>query len=622
MHSAGQTRHRPLHAAILALLIVALCIPVHARATAMLPAQPDPTPSATGCTVSSGTWVNLPLSQTQTGSFRVTLDATPSGAAIDGVTGLSNGTASNFSSLAAAVRFNDTGHIDARSGGNYISATSIPYAAGTAYHFILDVNIPAHTYNAYVMIGSVQTTIGLNLSFRTEQAAVSSLNNVGSLTSPGSESICNVVDSPLSTPCTVSSGTWVNLPLSQTQTGSFRVTLDATPSGAAIDGVTGLSNGTASNFTGLAVAVRFNDTGHIDARSGGNYLSATSIPYAAGTAYHFILDVNIPAHTYNAYVMIGSVQTTIGLNLSFRTEQATVSSLNNVGSLTSPGSETICNVGVSVQSAAPAITTQPLSQVVAVGQTAAFSVAAAGTAPLTFQWKRNGASISGATSATYTTAPTTLSDNGVQFTVVVSNSQGTATSNAATLTVNALTLLLNANPTTVSFGNVIMSQTASQNVTLLNAGTSAVTISGVSISGAGFNAGGMSGLILAPAQTASLNVTFSPTATGAVTGKVMVSSTASNSPDTIVLSGTGMTAVQHSASLSWSASTSTVIGYYVYSGTTSGGPYAKLNSTPIVTLSYTDTTVQAGKTYYYVVTSVDSSNNESAFSNQSAAAIP
>jgi len=62
---------------------------------------------------------------------------------------------------------------------------------------------------------------------------------------------------------------------------------------------------------------------------------------------------------------------------------------------------------------------------------------AAGTTPLNYQWQKGTAPISGATSASYTTPATTTSDNGTQFSVVVSNSLGNATSNAATLTVNA-----------------------------------------------------------------------------------------------------------------------------------------------------------------------------------------
>ena len=85
---------------------------------------------------------------------------------------------------------------------------------------------------------------------------------------------------------------------------------------------------------------------------------------------------------------------------------------------------------------APSITTQPANQTVFAGQTATFSVIANGTLPLSYQWKKNGTAISGATSASYTTPAETTSDNGAQFSVVVSNSAGTVTSNAATLTVN------------------------------------------------------------------------------------------------------------------------------------------------------------------------------------------
>ena len=72
-----------------------------------------------------------------------------------------------------------------------------------------------------------------------------------------------------------------------------------------------------------------------------------------------------------------------------------------------------------------------------VGQVASFSVAVTGTAPLSFQWKKNGVAISSATSSSYTTPVTTTSDSGAQFTVVVSNAAGSVASLAAMLTVNA-----------------------------------------------------------------------------------------------------------------------------------------------------------------------------------------
>jgi hypothetical protein len=90
-----------------------------------------------------------------------------------------------------------------------------------------------------------------------------------------------------------------------------------------------------------------------------------------------------------------------------------------------------------VSAAAPSITAQPANQTVTAGQTATFSVTAAGTGPLSYQWQKGTTAITGATSASYTTAATTSADNGSQFSVVVSNAIATITSNAATLTVNA-----------------------------------------------------------------------------------------------------------------------------------------------------------------------------------------
>lgn len=86
---------------------------------------------------------------------------------------------------------------------------------------------------------------------------------------------------------------------------------------------------------------------------------------------------------------------------------------------------------------APTISTQPANQSVVAGQSATFSVTAAGTAPLSYQWQKGTTSITGATSATYTTPATTTADSGSTFSVLVSNSAGSVTSNAATLTVTA-----------------------------------------------------------------------------------------------------------------------------------------------------------------------------------------
>jgi RHS repeat-associated protein len=102
------------------------------------------------------------------------------------------------------------------------------------------------------------------------------------------------------------------------------------------------------------------------------------------------------------------------------------------------GSATSASATLTVNPAtptAPTITTQPASRTVAVNQTATFSVVVSGTSPFTYQWRKNGSAIPGATASTYTTPPAQASDTGSTFNVVVSNSVGSANSINATLTV-------------------------------------------------------------------------------------------------------------------------------------------------------------------------------------------
>ena len=175
---------------------------------------------------------------------------------------------------------------------------------------------------------------------------------------------------------------------------------------------------------------------------------------------------------------------------------------------------------------APSIITQPSSKTITAGQTATLSAGASGTAPLSYQWQKNGTAISGATSSSYTTPAETTSDTGAQFTVVVSNSVGNVTSNAATLTVNAATPGgLTPSTGSLSFGNVIVTKNSSLSVNFTNFGSVNITVAAVTTSGAGFTASGISnGQIITPGQVVAVNVTFAPAATGGVTGSVTIAS--------------------------------------------------------------------------------------------------
>jgi hypothetical protein len=107
---------------------------------------------------------------------------------------------------------------------------------------------------------------------------------------------------------------------------------------------------------------------------------------------------------------------------------------NSAGSVTS--SAATLTVTASSSSVAPSITTQPTSQSVAVGGSASFSVAATGTAPLSYQWSKDGSAISNATDSSYTISSATASSAG-SYTVQITNAAGSVTSSAATLTVTS-----------------------------------------------------------------------------------------------------------------------------------------------------------------------------------------
>jgi hypothetical protein len=399
---------------------------------------------------------------------------------------------------------------------------------------------------------------------------------------------------------------------------------------------------------------------------------------------------------------------------------------NTTGTVTSAAA----TLTVTTAAVAPTITTQPTNQTVTAGQTATLTVVAGGTAPLSYQWQKNGVNIAGATGAIYTTPATAASDNGSTFRIMVDNTAGSVTSASATLTVNpapvpgiqvssstinfgsdvvgsnssqaliitnsgaatltitqvtetgaafsvsgfslplnvnvgqhtiitvafqptavsavsgnvsivsnapssptavglagagvAATLTLGISPASLSFGNVTTGTTSgSQNVTITNTGNANVTISQIGVSGAGYTATGSgTPVTLTPTQTLTLVTQFNPTMAGGVSGSISIASNAIGSPATVSLSGTGIASVQHSVALSWIASTSTVSGYNVYRGTLSGGPYTKINSSVVATLTYTDSTVQSGTTYYYVTTAVDSNGSESVYSNEVPALIP
>jgi len=131
------------------------------------------------------------------------------------------------------------------------------------------------------------------------------------------------------------------------------------------------------------------------------------------------------------------------------------------------GSTASSNALLTVVDAAPGISSQPTGQSVLEGQTATFTLTGMGMPPLTYQWRKNGASIPGANSPSYTSPAAVISDNGAIYTATVSNSQGSITSNNAVLSVT-------------SNAPSITSQPSAQTVGLGQAATFSVAATGAS----------------------------------------------------------------------------------------------------------------------------------------------
>ncbi len=190
------------------------------------------------------------------------------------------------------------------------------------------------------------------------------------------------------------------------------------------------------------------------------------------------------------------------------------------------------------------------------------------------------------------------------------------TGTGAAATVGQLTL----SPSSLNFGSVDIGSSSKQLFTVTASGGS-VTISSASSTNSQFTLPGVSfPLTIASGKSEQLGAVFTPAKSGSTSGKFTLGSNASNTPSTEALAGTGVSA-QFSVNLSWNASTSSVQGYNVYRGTTSG-KYSRINSSLDANTAFTDGTVASGVTYYYAVTAVNSAGQESSYSSPLQVAIP
>lgn len=222
---------------------------------------------------------------------------------------------------------------------------------------------------------------------------------------------------------------------------------------------------------------------------------------------------------------------------------------------------------------------------------------------------------SGADSGTVSISFTTQNR---KYGALIKNKVNLPLSGTGTTTTGQLTIA----PTSVNFGNVSVGTTQNQTGTL-SASNATVTVSSLGVSGSQFSVSGLTlPATIAAGNSVSFDLTFAPKTSGTASANLSFASNASNSPLLEVVTGSGIMP-QHSVSLGWNTSISSgVAGYNIYRGTASGGPYTRINSALDTAPSDTDSSVQAGQTYYYVVTAVDSAGTESSYSSQAQAVIP
>ncbi len=233
------------------------------------------------------------------------------------------------------------------------------------------------------------------------------------------------------------------------------------------------------------------------------------------------------------------------------------------------------------------------------------------------------------------TTPITLgAGQNTSFDVVFSPTSATSASGTVTVTSDATNPSLSiplsgtgtatagqlgVSPSTLAIGSVVVGASGSGSGTLTASGAS-VTVTSASANNAAFSVSGLTLPVTIPAgQSLPFTVTFTPTTAGAVSATLSFASDSPSSPTTESLTGTGEAAPTYDVALSWNASTSSNISGYniyraVYSNSTCGS-FSKLNPSLNDSTLYTDSVVVDGTSYCYAATAVNSSNEESAYSN-------
>ena len=349
--------------------------------------------------VNPGTgYVNLVNSATYSGATTATLTLSNVGAGLSGAlyqVVVSGTVAPAVTSLAATLTVNTPPSIGTQPANSTISA-------GSGTSFTVVASGTGLSYQWQVNPGSGYVNVVNNATYSGATTATLTLSNVGAGLSGA---LYQVVVSGIVAPAVTSSpaSLMVNTPPS----------IGTQPANATISAGSGTSFTVGASGTGLSYQWQVNPgSGYVNVVNNATYSDATTATLTLSN---------------------------VGAGLSGALYQVVVS-----GTVAPPIISTAATL--TVLAVAPLITTQPLSQTVVVGDLVTFTVTASGSAPLTYQWRRNGTDLPGQTSPSYSFVAS-QADQGALFSATVTNSGGQATSLAATLVVTRKSIDLNSDGT-------------------------------------------------------------------------------------------------------------------------------------------------------------------------------
>ena len=381
-------------------------------------------------------------------------------------------------------------------------------------------------------------------------------------------------------------------------------TLYATPSSVTFGTVAIGKSGTASvslQNRGIAPVVVSNlNVNEQSFSAKGNTLPATIAP---GATYNLAIQFNPAASgTTNSQLLVGTGTTSVG---------ATKISLTGSGT---PGITGLkCNLS-SVSAAATDSCSVTLN-------------AAATTGGLSVNLSSNDSAVILPATVTVPANSTSVSFNAsvsafsaAQSATLTASATGSSSSFALQLVPGGP--ILSFNSTGISFGTTALNTPVTQDLVLTASGNLPLSVTSAVLSGAGFTIPGATfPFTLNPGQTATLHLQFDPKTVGAAAGQLTINSNSvTNSGAAISMNGT---AVVYEVQLNWNAPNSaSITGYKVLRSTGGSSTYQLLNSSAVPDTSYTDTTVQSGDVYDYIVESVDSSGSASSPSNTTTVAVP